>query len=234
MKELWNNKRLRYICLAIFVVAATATAILLINNNGKTISDGSNNEGKINVEESTSLYSQITEVNCDNTLVFDFGEKEEILTKDFTNEQKLNLIFRNLELSNKLDKASKSDFEDAVKKVFGPSFNQEFNISNFKYKDKIYSTSGNDLESIESTKCETNIVTKNFSFSPSEIGIELGIKKEGKLYTIDNKLVGEFSDEAKMYELLDSSTAYNYKYEFEGSNPYLIKVTPLIKIRGLE
>ena len=233
-----DKKRLVAVILGVLIIGLTLFLIFRDKEDNSLVlnNDVNKPDETINTEYNNELYSLITDVNCDYTMVFDFGDKKEISVSDFSKEQRLNLIFRYLEVNNKLNEdISKSDFENAVIKTFGKELKVDFNIKNFSYKDKIWNTDGKVIESKSGNKCtKSNIVAKNFSYTLNEVGIELGTKDGNKLYNMNNELVGEYTNDKELNLLLDKSTAYYYKYEFNGENPYLVKVIPIVKVVGIK
>ncbi len=226
-----KNTYLIMICI-LFIITVVITAVISNNKKNSDLSNNDNNNTEITTDDSDSLYEMITNVNCDNTLVFDFNDKDTISTTDFNENQKLNLIFRYFELNDELDSITIDNFNTAVKYIFGPNYIIEFNFESFRYKNYIYSTNNNKITKEETDSCEeSNIVTKNFSYSVNEVGIELGKKDSNKLYDMNNNLVGEYSNTIELNALLDESTAYSYIYEFNNNEPYLIEVKPIIKLK---
>lgn len=228
------DKKKVIIIVAVLVIVSIGTLLYFVLGGNEDKEKNKNT--LINMKTSEELYNLITNVNCDNTLIFDFKNKIEILVDDFTQEQRLDLIFRYLEINNKLDSSiSKENFDEASHKVFGPNHEENFNIANYRYKDKVWNSTKSVIKSEKSIGCKEQVVmVKKYSFTNTEIGIEIGVKEGNKLSDMNGKVLGEYSTEEELNTLLDNSTAYYYQFELNDENYYITRVLPLRKVRGIE
>lgn len=172
-------------------------------------------------EEVRELYTNMVSVSCMGDLKLNFEENKEIISvEEIETTDLLNYTFSYLEKNLMLtDEIDSNIIKDASKKLFAVDVDLVKKIDNFQYGDYSYSLTKNIITRKEN-KCisnESQYVSQLYGYSYNQetlsIDINIGYSKEGYLYDLADKQLGEYDGDIKtLGSLFESNSYYRYNY----------------------
>lgn len=177
------------------------------------------------LENSTveELYDVVKTTKC--TYIEDTSDKK------MTQDSLLYVIFSKLHKDGKLKKEiAYNDYIAAAKSVIGSDQVIPTKFSNYDYDGYSYTLNKKKITRTVGTCGDKEYVSKLFGYSHNEDETELQVYikvayiKDGKLYDLNDKELGDYSEEEEN-SLLDLSTSKIYTYEKQGAEYKLKGIT---------
>lgn len=214
---------------AVLLVGAIIAVILLTKDDGKEpiVIDYGQIDSVVPAEVLT-IYNTIDVDNCKNALIWDINNSEKLTIKGMKTDNINNMVFKKLSLDNKLaDEFNYNDYKTALSSIFGLENDYKVDFSNFIYNGYKYNITGSKIVREESACVNGSNISNLYGYSYSSDGllvyVNVGILKDNKLYDLDNKELGSYSEDT-VKDVLNKSRGYLYTYRKTNDNYYLESV----------
>ena len=176
--------------------------------------------GPVHYKVVEDLYEDHADDNC--TEVIKITKNGDVSSTD--DKVLLHLIFGQMKKDEVLgDTISVDDYRASARKIL----NEENIPSNIDYifEGYKYTLDGNEIKRSKAS-CEKNYVSKLYGYSGAnnlEVDIMAGYVKDGKVYDLNDKEIGTYSEE-DINTILDKGTMQVYNYEKVNDNYKLVSV----------
>ena len=234
LKKLFGNKknRIRTIIIIALIIIFTILILLIRGTQAKF---ALNEIYEIYPEEVRNLYANIVDTSCNGDLHFDIPADAGGV--ELTNLNRKNLLDYMFSHMEKGDLLSDSIDDKTIKNMENVLFYGELDLLNdidsYNYKGYVYSHDAAHNKVIRTAgECQNNIThishLYGYFYDENQLSIDVDVAylKDGKLYTFDDELLGEYDgqDVTKLPALMETASYYRLNYV---KNNNMLKLTSI-------
>lgn len=239
MSELFKDKKfIMFICCLIILLIASITLIILKNRNNYNQVNGYNKINNVEVSEVKKIYSILSNIDCEKVLIFDFNSKEIISSNELSNEFKFKLILSYLDANELLNESlTKKLFYKEASNILSDINESNLPLDTINYNGNEYIINENNTVITQNEECnKSNYKYKLFgyTYNENELSIDMAIVKTNgsNVYNLDDKLIGNYSNDVELNNLINNGTIYRYGFKLNSNNNYYFdNVSKVITIK---
>ncbi len=228
LKNFLSIPRNLIIVIVLILALLAAIVILLFSKKGGKgfVLDG---EFDTYPQEVRELYTNMVSVSCMGDMYFNIKSNDGVVDiKNIDKKLLLNYMFSYLEKNSLLGaKDLATTVINAEKTLFENELDLIDNINSFEYKGNVYDFTGKNIDVVKGN-CKNNEISYvtflcgYFSYEGIlYMDVDIGYLKNGLLYGLDNRELGEYDgDVSKLEDLMETASYYRIGYKQHGNNDY--------------
>ena len=218
LRNFLSVKKNRIITIVVGVLILILLLVIKFTNKNKNFSlDDTYN---VYPEEVRDLYSNMINVSCGGDLHLHLKiDAEKVELKNADKDDLLNYMFSYLDKKGLLDnKISTTVIRNTEKELFYDKLGLINDIESFQYGDYVYTLKGGSVKR-KKKQCQSDVayVTHLYGFfwddNKLSMDVNVGYLKDGLLYSLDNKKMGEYDgDVSKLSSIMGDVSYYRFNY----------------------